>query len=317
MIAKIRTYKDHNGAYMWQPSLIAGEPDKLLGYPVYTSQYAPEDSIAFGDFSYYNIGDRGARSFKQLTELFAGNGIIGYVAKERVEAIFKLKPAVFLFSRNVIIPQYFIDFGNQYDVPILRSDLRTATLYSKVYGYLRDQLAPRQSVHGVLMDINGMGTLIIGKSAIGKSETALELVKRGHQLVADDRVEIYEKEVGVLIGSAPATIAQYIEVRGVGIVNVIHMFGAGAYRETKKIRLVIELEAWDHNKIYDRLGNSELTETYFHTSLPKIVIPILPGRNNAVLVEAAAMNSKLKYLGLDGSKELIEKIGRITRGEQL
>lgn len=239
------------------------------------------------------------------------------VAKERVEAIFKLKPAVFLFSRNVIIPQYFIDFGNQYDVPILRSDLRTATLYSKVYGYLRDQLAPRQSVHGVLMDINGMGTLIIGKSAIGKSETALELVKRGHQLVADDRVEIYEKEVGVLIGSAPATIAQYIEVRGVGIVNVIHMFGAGAYRETKKIRLVIELEAWDHNKIYDRLGNSELTETYFHTSLPKIVIPILPGRNNAVLVEAAAMNSKLKYLGLDGSKELIEKIGRITRGEQL
>ena len=239
------------------------------------------------------------------------------VAKERVEAIFKLKPAVFLFSRNVIIPQYFIDFGNQYDVPILRSDLRTATLYSKVYGYLRDQLAPRQSVHGVLMDINGMGTLIIGKSAIGKSETALELVKRGHQLVADDRVEMYEKEVGVLIGSAPATIAQYIEVRGVGIVNVIHMFGAGAYRETKKIRLVIELEAWDHNKIYDRLGNSELTETYFHTSLPKIVIPILPGRNNAVLVEAAAMNSKLKYLGLDGSKELIEKIGRITRGEQL
>ena len=94
MIAKIRTYKDHNGAYMWQPSLIAGEPDKLLGYPVYTSQYAPEDSIAFGDFSYYNIGDRGARSFKQLTELFAGNGMIGYVAKERVDGILVLPEAV-------------------------------------------------------------------------------------------------------------------------------------------------------------------------------------------------------------------------------
>ena len=125
------------------------------------------------------------------------------------------------------------------------------------------------------------------------------------------------KEVGTLIGSSPATIAQYIEVRGVGIVNVVHMFGAGAYRETKKIRLVIELEAWDKNKVYDRLGTGDLTETYFHTNLPKIVIPILPGRNNAVLVEAAAMNSKLKYLGLDGSKELIERIGRITRGEQL
>ena len=238
------------------------------------------------------------------------------LSKERVEIFFQQKPSGVVFSRNVIVPEYFIELGNQYNVPILKSELRTTSLNSKMFGYLCSKLSPKQSVHGVLLDINGMGTLIVGKSGIGKSETALELVKRGHQLIADDRVEIYEKEVGVLIGEAPEVIAQYLEVRGVGIVNVMHMFGAGAYRENKKIRLVIELEQWDQNKVYDRLGLNPETITYFNTELPKIVIPILPGRNNAVLVEAAAMNQKLKYLGLDGAKTLTERIGKIARGEE-
>ncbi len=237
------------------------------------------------------------------------------LAKERVEVLFKHNPSAFVFSKNVSVPDYFIEFGNIYNVPILKSQLRTTSLNSKMFGFLCSRLSPKISVHGVLLDINGMGTLIIGKSGIGKSETALELVKRGHQLISDDRVEIYEKEVGVLIGEAPELIAQYLEVRGVGIVNVMHMFGAGAYRENKKIRLVIELELWDKDKNYDRLGLNPEKVTYFNTELPKIVIPILPGRNNAVLVEAAAMNQKLKYLGLDGAKTLTEKIGKITRGE--
>ena len=238
------------------------------------------------------------------------------LAKERVEVLFQQKPSCFVFSLNVNVPQYFIELGNKYNVPILKSSLRTTSLNSKMFGFLCSHLSPRESVHGVLLDINGMGTLIVGKSGIGKSETALELVKRGHQLIADDRVEIYEKEVGVLIGEAPELIAQYLEVRGVGIVNVMHMFGAGAYRENKKVRLVIELEAWDKDKVYDRLGLNPQTVTFFNTELPKIVIPILPGRNNAVLVEAAAMNQKLKYFGLDGAKTLTDKIGKITRGEE-
>lgn len=238
------------------------------------------------------------------------------LSKERVEVFFKQKPSGVVFSRNVIVPEYFIELGNKYNVPVLKSELRTTSLNSKMFGYLCSKLSPKQSVHGVLLDINGMGTLIVGKSGIGKSETALELVKRGHQLIADDRVEIYEKEVGVLIGEAPEVIAQYLEVRGVGIVNVMHMFGAGAYRENKKIRLVIELEQWDQNKVYDRLGLNPETVTYFNTELPKIVIPILPGRNNAVLVEAAAMNQKLKYLGLDGAKTLTDRIGKLARGEE-
>lgn len=253
------------------------------------------------------IGSKEATYLKEIGDV---------VAEHRVKILFEQKPSCFVFSRNVEVPQYFIDLGNQYNVPILKSELRTTSLNSKMFGFLCSRLAPRISVHGVLMDINGMGTLIIGKSGIGKSETALELVKRGHQLIADDRVEIYEKEVGILIGEAPDTIAQYLEVRGVGIVNVMHMFGAGAYRENKKIRLVIELEQWDQNKYYDRLGIDPEKVMYFHTELPKIVIPILPGRNNAVLVESAATNQKLKYLGLDGAKTLTERIGRISRGEE-
>lgn len=266
-----------------------------------------------GVFKYFQpqkinlIGSKEATYLKEL----------GYdLAKERVKELFTHKPRAIVFSRNVEVPDYFIELGNLNNIAILKSELRTTSLNSKLFGYLCSKLSPRESVHGVLMDINGMGTLIIGKSGIGKSETALELVKRGHQLIADDRVEVYEKEVGILIGEAPETIAQYLEVRGVGIVNVMHMFGAGAYRENKKIRLVIELEAWDKNKYYDRLGLDLEKVVYFNTELPKITIPILPGRNNAVLVEAAATNQKLKYLGLDGAKTLTERIGKLARGEQ-
>ena len=253
------------------------------------------------------IGSKEATYLKELGE---------DLAKERVLQVCRQNPPAFVFSRNVVIPDYFIEYGNEFNIPVLKSELQTTPLNSKLFGFLRACLAERISVHGVLLDINGTGTLLIGKSGIGKSETALELVKRGHQLVADDRVDIFEKEPGVLIGAAPDTIAQYIEVRGVGIVNIMQMFGAGAYRENKKVFLVIELEAWDQNKTYDRLGNSNDTVTYFHTDLPKITIPIIAGRNNAVLVEAAAMNQKLKYFGMDATTELINKISCITRGEK-
>jgi HPr kinase/phosphorylase len=167
----------------------------------------------------------------------------------------------------------------------------------------------------VLVDIHGLGTLIIGKSGIGKSETALELVKRGHLLVADDRVDIYEASKGSIIGYAPQITQQLIEVRGIGIVNVVEMFGAGAFRQDKKIRLVVELESWDNNKHYDRLGNTPDIVTYFDTELPKLTIPVLPGRNVATLVETAADNQKLKYLGYDAASKFIETVSKKARGE--
>jgi HPr kinase/phosphorylase len=233
----------------------------------------------------------------------------------RVETLFKKKPPCIVFSRNVFIDDMFYEFGHTYTVAILRSSYRTTALNSLLYNYLHAKLAPRKTLHGVLVDIHGLGTLIIGKSGIGKSETALELVKRGHLLVADDRVDIFEASKGSIIGYAPEITQQLIEVRGIGIVNVVEMFGAGAFRQEKKIRLVVELESWDDNKHYDRLGNKPDIVRYFDTELPKLTIPVLPGRNVATLVETAADNQKLKYLGYDAASKFIETVSKKARGE--
>ncbi len=236
------------------------------------------------------------------------------IALQRVEHLFKQKPPAFLFSKNVEIPEYIIKLGNKYDIPVFHSDLRTTPLSSKLYSYLQELLAPKISQHGVLVDINGIGTLIIGKSGIGKSETALELIQRGHQLVSDDRIELFEKEVGLVIGSAPKVQEGFMEIRGIGIVNYIQMFGAKAFRDSKKIRLVVELEKWEEGKEYDRLGIDTQTQKFFNTDIIKVVIPVLPGRNVALLVESAAANIKLKYMGYDGANDFIQRISQLTKG---
>lgn len=236
------------------------------------------------------------------------------IMRTRVEDIMMKRPPGIIFSVNVEVDDLFIEFGNQYDVAILKSPIRTTPLSSELYAYLHSKLAPRMTVHGVLLDIHGMGTLIIGKSGIGKSETALELIKRKHILISDDRVDIFETAPGVLVGSAPKLIEKYIEIRGIGIVDVVQMFGAGAYRENKKIRLVVELERWQENKQYDRLGIDDEKMTFFNTEITKVTIPILPGRNVATLVESAAMNIKLKYLGYNAALELTEAVARKAGG---
>ena len=238
------------------------------------------------------------------------------IRRERIEDIMMKKPPGFIFSTNVEIEELFFDLGNKYSVAILKSKSRTTPLSGSLYTYLHSKLAPRTSMHGVLLDIYGMGTLITGKSGIGKSETALELIKRGHILVSDDRVDIFEQSPGILIGSAPKILEKYIEIRGIGIVDVVQMFGAGAYRENKKIRLVVELEHWKKNKQYDRLGVESETVKIFNTEIAKITIPILPGRNVATLVESAAMNQKLKYLGYNAALELTKTVALAARGER-
>ncbi len=234
--------------------------------------------------------------------------------KKRLEAIFKKRPPGIIFSINVDVEDMMLEFGNKYDIAIMKSKIRTTPLSGQLYAYLHSKLAPRTSVHGVLLDIHGMGTMITGKSGIGKSETALELIKRGHILVSDDRVDIFEAAPGVLIGSAPRILEKYIEVRGIGIVDVVSMFGAGAYRENKKIRLVVELEQWEEGKHYDRLGIETDSIKIFNTEIAKITIPVLPGRNVATLVESAAMNQKLKYLGFDAALELTKAVALKAKG---
>ncbi|HAX01962.1 MAG TPA: HPr(Ser) kinase/phosphatase [Acholeplasmataceae bacterium] len=238
------------------------------------------------------------------------------IRRTRVEDIFMKNPPGVIFSVNVDIEDFFFELGDRYEVAILRSQSRTTPLSGLLYQYLHSKLAPRTSMHGVLLDIHGLGTLITGKSGIGKSETALELIKRGHLLISDDRVDIFEAAPGVLIGSAPKVLEKYIEVRGIGIVDVVQMFGAGAYRENKKIRLVVELEHWKKGKQYDRLGIDTETIKIFNTEIAKITIPILPGRNVATLVESAAMNQKLKYLGYNAAFELTQAVSLRAAGKR-
>jgi len=231
---------------------------------------------------------------------------------ERISKIFEMNPPCLICSLNVEVPDFLIELGNKYNVPILKSELRTTAISSNLYNYLQEKLAPVQTIHGVLMDINGMGTLIMGKSGIGKSETAMELIKRGHQLISDDRVDVFEKEPGNLIGRAPKVLQHYIELRGIGIVDVVHLFGAGAFRESKKIRLVVELENWEEGKYYDRLGIESETVRIFNTDVHKVVIPVLPGRNLALLVESAALNEKLKTFGINSALEFTQSINNLA-----
>ncbi len=226
----------------------------------------------------------------------------------RVDMMFKEKPPAFIFSKHVDIPQLFIDKGNQYGIPILKSQLRTSELFSRLYQYLFAKLAPRTSIHGTLVDINGMGVLIRGKSGIGKSEVALELVRRGHQLVADDRVDIYQKEKGNVIGEAPKLLKEHLEIRGIGIVNVVKLFGASAFKDDKTITLVVELMAWEEGADYDRLGLDTFNEMYFETEVPLVKVPITAARSVPSLIEVAAMNARLKELGTNMAKDFTDSI---------
>lgn len=238
-------------------------------------------------------------------------------AKSRVNKLMSYNPPAVIFSNNPeveLVLKYFVDAGNKYNIPIFRSNLNTTPLNAQLYYILHDHLAPRIGVHGVLLDIHGMGILITGKSGIGKSETALELIKRGHLLVSDDVVDIYERNVNDLVGTAPKILRRYLEIRGIGIVDVLAMFGTGAFRTRKRIDLVVELERWQNDKIYDRIGITNETVKYFHSEVPKIIIPILPGRNVATLVESAAMNQKLKNLGMNAAVNFLQAVDRKNQG---
>lgn len=237
--------------------------------------------------------------------------------RKNVEKMFSLKPRCLVFTKNVEVSKLFLELADKYSICVFKSNLRTTQTSSKLFTYLQYKLAERLSVHGTLLDINGMGTLIIGKSGIGKSETALDLIKRGHQLIADDLVEIIEHEPGNLIGTAPDILKRYMEIRGIGIVDVVTMFGAAGYRDKKTIRLVVELENWNEEKYYDRLGLDNTTIKYFNTEITKVTIPVLAGRSVSLLVESAAMNEKLKLMGHFAAKEFIEKVDKkASKGEE-
>jgi HPr kinase/phosphorylase len=219
----------------------------------------------------------------------------------RVRMLFEKEPPAFIFSKNVVVPEIFLRLASEFHIPVLKSTYRTTSLFSELFSFLQAKLAERTTLHGVLLDINGVGVVITGKSGIGKSEVALELVRRGYMLVADDIVEIYEVEKGILIGEAPDLLKKFLEIRGIGIVNVVYLFGVRAYRESKRISMIVNLEKWDDNQDYNRLGLTEEKRMIFDTEVVYLNIPITEARNTATLVEAAANDFKSKRLGYNSA----------------
>ncbi|MFT8872299.1 MAG: HPr(Ser) kinase/phosphatase [Sporolactobacillus sp.] len=223
------------------------------------------------------------------------------------------KTPCIIISREIEIPEQFIVSSNKRHVPVLSSKLQTTRLISMITNYLESRLAPMTSVHGVLVDVYGVGVLITGESGVGKSETALELVKRGHRLVADDSVEIRQQGESELVGSAPELIQHLLEIRGLGIINVMTLFGAGAVRTYKSVSLVVHLELWDQSKVYDRLGLDEERIKLIDTEIPRLVLPVRPGRNLAVIIEVAAMNFRLKNMGYHAAQQFSERLNDALR----
>lgn len=218
-------------------------------------------------------------------------------------------PAI-LIARNIPVDPLCLKMAQKHNVTVLRTTEATSTIISSIIAYLRAKLAPRITRHGVLMEVYGEGVLLIGESGIGKSEAAVELLKRGHRLIADDAVEIRKIAENSLVGSAPDLIRNYIELRGIGIINVAKLFGVGAVKAENEINLVVNIVSWDPQQAYDRLGLEDQHIELLGAQIPMITIPIKPGRNLAVILEVAAMNNRQKKMGYNAALEFTEQIDR-------
>lgn len=218
------------------------------------------------------------------------------------------KPVAVVISSSLVPFEDMIELGEYFDVPILRTSDTTSSFMAALIAYLNVQLAPRITRHGVLVEVYGEGILIIGDSGVGKSETAIELVKRGHRLIADDAVEIKRVSAKTLVGSAPEIIRHYVELRGIGIVDVRRIFGMGAVKLTEKIDLIINLEPWVAGKMYDRFGLENETTDILGINIPTTTIPVKPGRNLAIILEIAAMNNRQKKMGYNTAEEFNKKL---------
>ncbi len=230
-------------------------------------------------------------------------------AEKRLRELFSRKPAAVVICRDLQIGDLYLQIAEEYGVPLLRSKESTSDFTSALIAFLNLHLAPRVTQHGVLVEVYGEGILLLGESGVGKSETAIELVKRGHRLIADDAVEIRRVSNKSLVGTAPDNIRHFIELRGIGIINASRIFGAGSVKLTEKIDLVINLEQWDINKVYDRMGLENQTTEILELSIPSLTIPVKPGRNLAVIIEVAAMNSRQKKLGYNAAEDLLKRLG--------
>ncbi len=257
---------------------------------------------------YFDHFDPGNLQIIGRTEAAFVEGFSPERRREAFENLFRRGIPALILSRNMEPLPECLEMARQYNVTVLRSTEWTSTLMSNMLSSLRVWLAPRITRHGVLVEVYGEGILILGDSGIGKSETAIELVKRGHRLIADDAVEIRKVSNHTLVGSAPEVIRHYIELRGIGVIDVRRIFGIGAVKSTERIDLVISLEPWQEGKDYDRFGMEQQTIDIMDITRPMLTIPVKPGRNLAIILEVAAMNNRDRKLGFNSASELVQRM---------
>lgn len=290
----------------FQLELISGEEG--INRPITMSDISRPGIEMAGYFNYYP-----AERIQLLgkTELSFFNQLSASERASRMEQLCTdITPAI-IVTRGLEVPPELVEASERESVPVLRVTMKTTRFSSRLTNFLESKLAPTTAVHGVLVDIYGVGVLITGQSGVGKSETALELVKRGHRLVADDCVEIRQEDQDTLVGTSPELIEHLLEIRGLGIINVMTLFGAGAIRGHKKISLVIYLEIWDPKRQYDRLGLDEEKIKIIDTEIQKLTIPVRPGRNLAVIIEVAAMNFRLKRMGVNAAQQFTDRLSDV------
>ena len=270
-----------------------------------TEVYRPGILLA----GYYENFDSKRIQIIGLTEMSYLDELTTTLRNTHLEKLFSFQPPAVVLSRGMQPLSEMMQYGKKYGVPILMSTEMTSALMGQLITTLNTELAPRITRHGVLVEVYGEGILILGDSGVGKSETAIELVKRGHRLIADDAVELRRVSYRKILGTAPANIRHFIELRGIGIINVARLFGIGAVKNSVEVEMVIELEAWDRTKNYDRTGLESNTYDILGVKVPSMLIPVMPGRNLAVILETAAINNRQKEMGYNAAKELLTQLG--------
>ncbi|WP_338449387.1 HPr(Ser) kinase/phosphatase [Niallia oryzisoli] len=286
--------------------LLSGEEG--INRPITTSDISRPGIELAGYFDYYPAN---RIQLIGMTELTFANKLNESERDYRLERLCTDVTPAIIITRDLEAPEALLEASERESVPVMRSKQKTTRFSGLLTNFLESKLAPTTAVHGVLVDIYGVGVMITGQSGVGKSETALELVKRGHRLVADDCVEIRQEDENTLVGTSPELIEHLLEIRGLGIIDVMTLFGAGSVLSHKKISLVISLENWDQQKQYDRLGIDEEKVKIIDTDVTKITIPVRPGRNLAVIIEVAAMNFRLKRMGMNAAEQFTNRLSQV------
>lgn len=237
--------------------------------------------------------------------------------RKRIRALLANNPPALIYTHKNPVDEVVLEGAKEFGVPLLSTEDNTSSFMAALIAFLNVQLAPMQTRHGVLVEVYGEGILIVGDSGVGKSETAIELIKRGHRFIADDAVELRRVSAKTIVGTSPKLIRHYIELRGIGIVDVRRLFGMGAVKETEKVDLVVQFEPWESGKMYERLGMDESYTEIMGLKIPCLTIPVKPGRNLAVILEIAAMNNRQKRMGYNTAKEFNDKLMQLMEeGDQ-